>query len=219
MMPPEILELPLPSPARPERIELDEGAKVLTGYAAARAGSLMATVEAVSAAAPFRRMATPGGRMSVAMTNCGSVGWVADQSGYRYIGEDPLTGRPWPEMPEGFAALARAAASTAGFESFSPDGCLINRYEPGSRLSLHQDRDERDFGAPIVSVSLGLPALFLWGGQKRSDRTQRIPLTHGDVVVWGGRARKTFHGVHPLAAGVHPLTGAFRYNLTFRKAR
>lgn len=219
MTPPETLELPLPSPPRPERIELDDGATVLSGYAADRAAALMATIEAINAVAPFRQMATPGGRMSVAMSNCGSAGWVADTRGYRYTAEDPLSGQPWPKMPEGFAALARQAASAAGFDGFSPDACLINRYEPGSRLSLHQDRDERDFGAPIVSVSLGLPAIFLWGGQKRTDRTRRIPLTHGDVVVWGGAARKTFHGVHALAAGVHPLTGAFRYNLTFRKAR
>jgi alkylated DNA repair protein (DNA oxidative demethylase) len=219
MTPPEILELALPSPPRPERIELDVGASVLTAYAAERAAALMATVEAISAAAPFRQMATPGGRMSVAMTNCGSAGWIADQRGYRYTADDPLTGRRWPEMSEVFATLAREAASTAGFEGFSPDGCLLNRYEPGSRLSLHQDRDERDFRAPIVSVSLGLPAIFLWGGQERADRTRRIALTHGDVVVWGGPARMTFHGVQPLAAGVHPLTGAYRYNLTFRKAR
>jgi DNA oxidative demethylase len=219
MMPPEILELPLPSPSRPARIELDDGANVLTGYAVDRAAALLAAVEAISAATPFRQMVTPGGRMSVAMTNCGSAGWVADQRGYRYTAEDPLTGRPWPPMPEGFAALAREAASTAGFERFSPDGCLINRYEPGSRLSLHQDRDERHFNQPIVSVSLGLPAIFLWGGRERADRTRRVPVTHGDVVVWGGPARLTFHGVQALAAGTHPLTGAYRYNLTFRKAR
>lgn len=216
---PEILESPLSSPSRRGRIEMDEGASILVGFAADRDALLVAAVAAVGAASPFRRMATPGGRMSVAMTNCGSAGWVADQSGYRYAAEDPLTGRPWPEMPEAFASLAREAASTAGFADFSPDGCLINRYEAGSRLSLHQDRDERDFSAPIVSVSLGLPAMFRWGGQKRADRSRRIPLAHGDVVVWGGAARKTFHGVSALAAGTHPLTGACRYNLTFRKAR
>jgi alkylated DNA repair protein (DNA oxidative demethylase) len=193
---------------------------VLTEYAADRGGALLAIIEALSVAAPFRRMVTPGGlRMSVAMTNCGAAGWVTDATGYRYTAEDPSTGRPWPQMPEGFAALACEAASAAGFADFSPDACLVNRYEPGARLSLHQDRDECDFAAPIVSVSLGLPALFLWGGEKRSDRPHRIPLTHGDVVVWGGPARMTFHGVHALPAGVHPLTGAFRYNLTFRKAR
>jgi alkylated DNA repair protein (DNA oxidative demethylase) len=157
--------------------------------------------------------------MSVAMTNCGPAGWVTDKTGYRYTGEDPLTGRSWPDMPEEFARLAREAARSAGFADFSPDACLINRYEPGARLSLHQDRDEQDMLAPIVSVSLGLPALFLWGGLKRGERPRRVPVMHGDVVVWGGRSRLIFHGVHPLQAGVHPLTGALRYNLTFRKAR
>jgi alkylated DNA repair protein (DNA oxidative demethylase) len=217
--PREILELPLPLPPRSGHLELDKGASVLIGYAADNAVALLAGVAAISESSPFRRMATPGGRMSVAMTNCGSAGWVADQTGYRYVAEDPLTGRPWPAMPDGFTSLARAAASAAGFADFSPDGCLINRYEPGSRLSLHQDRDERDFSAPIVSVSLGLPVTFLWGGQKRSDRSRRIPLIHGDVVVWGGPARKTFHGVLALAEGAHPLTGSFRYNLTLRRAR
>lgn len=219
MKPREILELPLPSPPRSGYLELDKGASVLSGYAADDAVALLAAVAAISESSPFRRMATPGGRMSVAMTNCGSAGWVADQTGYRYVAEDPLTGRPWPAMPDGFTSLARAAASAAGFADFSPDGCLINRYEPGSRLSLHQDRDERDFSAPIVSVSLGLPATFLWGGQKRSERSRRIPLFHGDVVVWGGPARKTFHGVLALVEGAHPLTGSVRYNLTLRRAR
>ncbi|MGD0503561.1 MAG: DNA oxidative demethylase AlkB [Steroidobacteraceae bacterium] len=193
---------------------------MLAGYAADREAALMTQIEAISAAAPFRQMVTPGGwRMSVAMTNCGPAGWVTDKTGYRYTGEDPLTGRSWPDMPEEFARLAREAARSAGFADFSPDACLINRYEPGARLSLHQDRDEQDMLAPIVSVSLGLPALFLWGGLKRGERPRRVPVMHGDVVVWGGRSRLIFHGVHPLQAGVHPLTGALRYNLTFRKAR
>jgi alkylated DNA repair protein (DNA oxidative demethylase) len=193
---------------------------VLAGHAADQGAALFAVVEALGAAAPFRRMMTPGGfRMSVAMTNCGAAGWVTDRSGYRYTSEDPLTGRPWPPMPEVFSTLAREAAGAAGFANFSPDACLINRYEPGARMSLHQDRDERDLAAPIVSVSLGLPAIFLWGGRQRGDRPRRIPLAHGDVVVWGGPARMTFHGVNALPAGVHPLTGAFRYNLTFRQAR
>jgi alkylated DNA repair protein (DNA oxidative demethylase) len=219
--PPEIWELPLPAPPRPAgRVELGTGASVLTGYAADRAAALLALIEALSAAAPFRLMVTPGGRpMSVAMTNCGPAGWVTDKTGYRYTAADPLTARPWPGMPEEFAALAREAAHLAGFADFAPDACLINRYEPGARMSLHQDRDENDMDAPIVSVSLGLPALFLWGGLERSDRSRRIPLLHGDVVVWGGPSRLIFHGVHPLPAGVHPLTGALRYNLTFRKAR
>jgi alkylated DNA repair protein (DNA oxidative demethylase) len=219
MRPPENLELPLPSPFLPGHIELADGACVLVGFAAPHADSLLSAIASIDAAAPCRCMETPGGLMSVAMTNCGSAGWVADATGYRYAAEDPLTGRRWPTMPDGFASLAREAASTAGFADFTPDGCLINRYEPGSRLSLHQDRDERDFSAPIVSVSLGLPATFLWGGLKRTDRVRRIPLIHGDVVVWGGPARKNFHGVRALADGAHPLTGAVRYNLTFRKAR
>jgi alkylated DNA repair protein (DNA oxidative demethylase) len=219
--PPELWELPLPPPPRPAgRVELDAGATLLTGYAVDRAAALMASIEAIGAAAPFRRMVTPGGwRMSVAMTNCGAAGWVTDKTGYRYTAEDPLAARAWPPMPEEFAMLAREAAREAGFAEFTPDVCLINRYEPGARMSLHQDIDERDMGAPIVSVSLGLPALFLWGGPKRGDRPRRIPLLHGDVVVWGGPSRLIFHGVHALPAGVHALTGALRYNLTFRKAR
>jgi alkylated DNA repair protein (DNA oxidative demethylase) len=121
-------------------------------------------------------------------------------------------------MPEAFRKLAETAANEAGFPGFGPDACLINRYEPGSRLSLHQDQDERDFTQPIVSVSLGLPATFLFGGMERGDKTIRIPLLHGDVVVWGGPARLRYHGVAPLAKGEHPLTGSVRYNLTFRRA-
>jgi len=156
--------------------------------------------------------------MSVAMTNCGKAGWVTDRSGYRYDSIDPQTGLPWPDMPALFSALAAGAAAAAGFAGFKPDACLINQYRPGARLSLHQDRNERDFSAPIVSVSLGLPAIFLWGGQKRAQRPERIPLLHGDVAVWGGNDRLTFHGIGPLADGFHPVTEGLRYNLTFRKA-
>jgi alkylated DNA repair protein (DNA oxidative demethylase) len=157
--------------------------------------------------------------MSVAMTNCGNAGWVTDRTGYRYDGADPQSGKPWPAMPTSFQALAHNAAAEAGFAGFAPDACLINRYEPGARMSLHQDRDENDFGAPIVSVSLGLPAVFLFGGLKRSDKTQRYRLQHGDIVVWGGPARLVFHGVAPLADGEHVLLSRQRINLTFRKAR
>jgi alkylated DNA repair protein (DNA oxidative demethylase) len=157
--------------------------------------------------------------MSVAMTNCGDAGWVTDRTGYRYDRIDPDTGRTWPVMPPVFAALAATAAGAAGYAGFTPDACLINRYEPGARMSLHQDRNERDVSAPIVSVSLGLPAIFLWGGHKRAQRPARVPLIHGDVVVWGGVDRLRFHGVQSVANGTHPLTGAVRYNLTFRKAR
>jgi DNA oxidative demethylase len=198
---------------------LAEGAVLLRGFADADSISIFQTVQQVIAAAPFRQMITPGGRrMSVAMTNCGQAGWVSDLSGYRYDALDPVSRRPWPPMPEIVRRLAERAAAQAGFMSFQPDSCLINRYEPGARLSLHQDRDERDFGQPIVSLSLGLPAIFLFGGQLRNERTQRMRLESGDVVVWGGASRLAFHGVAPLAEGRHPLTGRCRINLTFRKA-
>ena len=195
------------------------GAMVLCGFAVPAMPSLLQALEAVCAAAPFRHMITPGGfRMSVAMTNCGAAGWVTDRSGYRYDAVDPLSGAPWPAMPACFAELATAAAAQAGFSGFAPDACLINRYDPGAKMSLHQDKNERDFDAPIVSVSLGMPAVFLFGGLNRSDRPARMPLTHGDVVVWGGPARLYYHGVMPLKTGHHEALGKKRVNLTFRKA-
>jgi len=192
---------------------------VLRGFALPFADRLLTELDAITAAAPFRRMVTPGGfTMSVAMTNCGSAGWVTDRTGYRYDAIDPASGKRWPPMTDAFSALATTAAAQAGFAGFAPDACLINRYEPGTRLSLHQDKDEQDYGSPVVSVSLGLPARFLFGGLKRSDPQTKIPLEHGDVVVWGGAARLAFHGVMPLADGVHPALGRQRINLTFRKA-
>lgn len=192
---------------------------LLPEYAAAAAGELLVTIGDVAAEAPFRRMETPGGyRMSVAMTNCGEWGWVTDRAGYRYEREDPVSGRRWPAMPAALVALAQGAAAEAGFAGFDPDACLINRYEAGAKMSPHQDRDERDFSQPIVSVSLGLPAVFLLGGWKRNDPLRRLRLEHGDVIVWGGPARLRFHGVMPVKAGAHPLTGACRINLTFRRA-
>ena len=208
------------SELRPPRQQLADGAVLLRGLAARHQSELVAALHDVVAAAPFRHMVTPGGhQMSVAMTNCGSVGWVTDRTGYRYDRNDPETARPWPAMPLSFRELAGQAAAEAGFSGFSPDACLINRYRPGARMSLHQDRDEHDFDAPIVSVSLGLPAIFLFGGLKRSDKPQRFRLEHGDVVVWGGPARLAFHGVAPLADGEHGLMGRQRINLTFRRAR
>lgn len=199
--------------------ELPEGAAVLRKLALAEAPLLVAAVREIEASAPFRHMVTPGGyRMSVAMTNCGRAGWVTDRRGYRYEPCDPETGRPWPSMPTLFLDLAERAAAATGFAGFVPDACLLNRYEPGTRLSLHQDRNERDFSQPIVSVSLGLPAIFLFGGGERRDRARRIPLESGDVVVWGGPARLYFHGVALLAPGAHALTGAARLNLTLRRA-
>lgn len=198
---------------------LEPGAAILRGFALSREAKLLVALRTVSEQSPFRRMMTPGGfPMSVAMTNCGQVGWVTDRKGYRYSPVDPETQRPWPPMPNSFLALAKSAAEETGFPSFTPDGCLMNRYAPGARLSLHQDKDEHDFNQPIVSVSLGLPAVFLWGGDQRTDKTRRIALTHGDVVVWGGPARLRYHGVMPLKEGIHPLLGSYRFNLTFRKA-
>jgi DNA oxidative demethylase len=198
---------------------LGERAVVLRGLVRAEASALVAAVAEIAAAAPFRNMITPGGfRMSVAMTNCGRAGWITDRKGYRYESADPMTGRAWPAMPASFRRVATAAAEAAGFTGFKPDACLINRYEAGTRLSLHRDENERDLTAPIVSVSLGLPAMFLFGGSARSDRPRRIGLDSGDVVVWGGPDRLAYHGVAPLAEGCDPLTGPCRINLTFRKA-
>lgn len=202
-----------------ERLELYPGAFVLRGFAAPDDARLCAELEAVAAAAPFRHMQTPGGfRMSVAMTNCGALGWVSDPSGYRYSELDPASGLAWPAMPTTFASLARRAAAAAGYREFEPNACLVNRYEPGARLTLHQDKDERDFSQPIVSVSLGVPAVFLFGGLKRKERPLRLALVHGDVVVFGGPSRLRYHGVAPLSPAEHPFAGQARINLTLRRA-
>ena len=193
---------------------------MLRGFALPFERALAAGVSAAAAAAPFRHMTTPGGySMSVAMTNCGGFGWVSDPTGYRYSPTDPETGAPWPAMPAAFAELARQAAAAVGFAGFAPDACLVNRYEPGARLTLHQDKDERDFSQPIVSVSLGVPAVFLFGGLKRKERPQRVALRHGDIVVWGGPARLRHHGVAKLEESSHPFAGGARINLTLRRAR
>ncbi|WP_039785718.1 DNA oxidative demethylase AlkB [Herbaspirillum huttiense] len=208
--------------ARDPSVEtITEGALLLRAFVdEEEAAALMAAIDKVLAASPLRHMQTPGGfRMSVAMSNCGQFGWVTDRRGYRYQSLDPVAERDWPAMPEAFAALAARASAAAGFAGFDPDACLINRYEPGARMSLHQDKNELDMDQPIVSVSLGLPATFLFGGMARTDKPQRMRLESGDVVVWGGPARLAFHGVDPLRDGEHPLTGRCRYNLTFRRAR
>lgn len=198
---------------------LAPGAVLLRGLAAPRTAALLAAIKRVTDRAPFRIMTTRGGhRMSVAMSNCGATGWVSDERGYRYDALDPATAKRWPRMPAAFAELAAEAADRGGFGGFTPDACLINRYEPGTRLSLHQDKNERDLREPIVSVSLGLPAVFLFGGAHRAERARRVPLTHGDVVVWGGPARLHYHGVLPLKDGEHPVLGRQRVNLTFRRA-
>lgn len=198
--------------------KLCEGALILRGYALADETALLTELAQLIEQAPLRHMVTPGGfRMSVAMSNCGAYGWVTDRRGYRYDALDPVNDKAWPHMPEVFSTLAKNAAAQAGFQNFVPDACLINRYEAGARMSLHQDKNERDFTQPIVSVSLGIPALFLFGGMQRVGKVMRVPLTHGDVVVWGGAARLRYHGVLPLKAASHPTVGACRINLTFRK--
>ncbi len=199
--------------------QLAQDTFVLRGFATPYVSQLLPLLAAIEQASPFRHLVTPGGfRMSVAMTCCGSLGWTSDRRGYRYSAVDPEHGRNWPPMPEIFLQLAQAAAAQAGFDGFQPDACLINRYQPGTKLSLHQDKDEQDYAAPIVSVSLGIPATFLFGGQERSDKSVRVPLFHGDVVVWGGVDRLRYHGVLPLKDAEHPLLGRQRINLTFRKA-
>lgn len=205
-------------PAQHGRVALGAQSVVLRGFALPAVDALLAGVDDVIAQAPFRHMETPGGyTMSVALTNCGELGWTTDARGYRYSRIDPVSGQPWPAMPQAFRQLAEDAAREAGFADFAPDACLVNRYAPGSRLSLHQDRNERDYGAPIVSVSLGMPAMFLFGGDDRADRAARVPLFHGDVVVWGGVDRLRFHGVMPLKDLPHPRLGSQRINFTIRK--
>jgi alkylated DNA repair protein (DNA oxidative demethylase) len=204
--------------ALPSSERLEEGAVLLRGFATAEAPALLEEVSRIAQAAPFRHLVTPGGyTMSVAMTNCGRVGWVSDRTGYRYDPTDPDTGTAWPTMPAAFLDLAARAAAEGGFAGYDPDACLINRYMAGAKLGLHQDRDEKDAWAPIVSVSLGLPAVFLWGGKKRGDPVRRLRVESGDIAVWGGPARFVYHGVAPLKDGQHPLTGSARINLTFRK--
>lgn len=219
-MRPESLFLPFDEPeGSTGRVDIGSCAAVLASFARDRAPALFAEMRRVTARSPFRHMATRSGwRMSVANSNCGAAGWVSDRSGYRYDPIDPDTGRPWPAMPALFRALASEAASAFGIPGFEPDACLMNRYEPGARLSLHQDRNERDLDQPVVTVSLGLPAIFLWGGDRREAPTTKVRLAHGDVMVWGGRDRLNFHGVRALADGGHPLAGRARYSLTFRKA-
>ncbi|MHC9514444.1 DNA oxidative demethylase AlkB [Enterobacter mori] len=205
--------------AEPWQEPLAPGAVILRRFALSRAAALLTGIDEVAAVSPFRHMVTPGGyTMSVAMTNCGQLGWATNERGYLYAPNDPTTGRPWPPMPDAFQRLCHEAAVAAGYADFQPDACLINRYAVGAKLSLHQDKDEPDLRAPIVSVSLGLPAVFQFGGLRRNDPLKRLMLEHGDVVVWGGESRLFYHGIQPLKPGIHPQTGAFRFNLTFRQA-
>lgn len=205
---------------RPRAEQIGEQSWVLHGFALPLIEQILPALDAILAAAPLRHMVTPGGfSMSVGTSSCGEWGWITDRSGYRYSRVDPLSGLAWPRIPKSFAALAHSAAERAGFSGFNADSCLINRYVPGAKMSLHQDKDEKDYAAPIVSLSLGLPAIFLFGGFARSDKTRRIPLLHGDMVVWGGVDRLRYHGVLPIKQGQHPRLGQQRINLTFRVAR
>lgn len=218
-MSPDLFDLMGAAPAGPSREPMADGAVLLRGRAIEEGAALLAGIADVARAAPFRHMRTPGGfEMSVAMTSCGAAGWTTDRRGYRYEQNDPQSGVPWPPMPPAFGLLAQACAAEAGYPGFTPDACLINRYAPGARMALHQDKDERDFSRPIVSVSLGLPCLFQFGGAARTDPVKKYELRHGDVVVWGGPSRLFFHGVLRLKEGEHPATGSVRYNLTFRGA-
>lgn len=207
-------DLPVPS-----HDWLSSHAVVLRQFALRRQAELLAHIQDIEQRVPFRQLITPGGyTMSVGLSCCGGFGWITDRRGYRYSPVNPATGKPWPAMPEVFAELAHDAAAEAGFTGFEPDSCLINQYLPGAKMSLHQDKDERDFRQPIVSVSLGLPAMFLWGGLERSAPVSQVPLLHGDVMVWGGPDRLRFHGVKPIKPGQHQLLGERRINFTFRKA-
>jgi DNA oxidative demethylase len=201
--------------SQPTSIPLGPGICLLPG----RAGpGILAAAQGVLAAQPPRAMTTPWGKkMSVAMTNCGPLGWVTDAGGYRYAAGDPQTGQPWPAMPDVLRRLAAEAASEAGYGGFEPEACLINLYGPAARMGLHQDRDERDFGRPIVSVSLGRSALFRIGGTRRADPTRAVTLDHGDIIVFGGVSRLIFHGVDRLTGPAHDELGDSRINLTFRR--
>jgi alkylated DNA repair protein (DNA oxidative demethylase) len=206
-------------PVQPLREQIADGAVLLRGFALPDAPAILQHLREIALEAPPRHMVTPGGHsMSVAMTNCGEAGWTTDRRGYRYATVDPETNRPWPQMPKVFSELATRAADAAGYRNFHPDSCLINYYEPKAKMSLHQDKNEQDYSQPIVSVSLGLPATFLFGGMERSSPARKIRLEHGDVVVWGGFSRKVYHGIAPLKPGTHPETGSIRINLTFRKS-
>lgn len=202
-----------------------QNAFLLTGFALANEAAFLTDLTTIISQSPLRHMMTPMGfAMSAAMTNCGELGWVSDKKGYRYDTLDPNTGEPWPQMPASFMQLAQSAAAACGFANFVPDACLINQYIVGASMGLHQDKNELDFTQPIVSVSLGIAAAFQFGGLKRSDKTLKIPLNHGDVVVWGAEARLKFHGILPLKPSKHAapkndeLLSTYRYNLTFRKA-
>ncbi|THJ30850.1 DNA oxidative demethylase AlkB [Lampropedia aestuarii] len=203
-----------------QRVALGPQAVVLRQKASPLAAELVARIEDVLQHSPLYQMATPGGKpLSVRTTSCGTHGWSSDPTGYSYVRHHPLTDQAWPEIPAAWSALATEAAQEAGFAQFAPDTCLINQYGLDSKMALHQDRSEQDLRQPVVSISLGMSALFLWGGMQRSDKPAHVLLHHGDMVVWGGVDRLRFHGIKHLTGAPHPQLGAMRYNLTLRRAR
>lgn len=207
----------LPPDTPPLREELEAGAVLLRQFATPQAATLLQTLHRLTRQAPFRHMRTPGGgTMSAAMASCGALGWVSSTQGYTYTPVDPASQQPWPAMPASFVSLAQDAAKAAGYAGFTPNACLLNRYQNDSHMGLHQDRDEGDTTHPIVSLSLGRTGLFMWGGQNRRDKIRTIALEHGDVLVWGGPARLHYHGIKGLGPNPHPLTEQTRYNITFR---
>lgn len=180
---------------------------------------LMVQVERITKVSPFRKMMTPNGHYTgVALTNCGDFGWTSDRNEYRYSSSDPLNNQPWLAIPESFKALAKNAAHVAGFKDFEPDACLINQYLIGTKLGSHQDKNEKDFSQPIVSVSIGLSAVFQIFGNQRAGQAINYRLYDGDVVVWGNSARLCYHGVRTLSAAELDPTCQQRINITFRKS-
>jgi alkylated DNA repair protein (DNA oxidative demethylase) len=199
--------------------EIAKDTFLLRGFALTNEVKILADLAAIISQSPLRHMMTPMGfAMSAAMTNCGDLGWISNSNGYRYDALDPQTRKPWPAMPISFLELAQNAAIEAGFNDFKPDACLVNQYKVGASMGLHQDKNELDFTQPIVSVSLGIPATFQFGGLSRSDKPIKMLLTHGDIVVWGGDSRLKYHGIMPLKPNIHGVLGPYRFNLTFRKA-
>lgn len=200
-----------------KRIDIVPGMVLLRGFA--NSPILIESLSQVLAHSPLRQMETSRGfKMSVHTSNCGEAGWISDRRGYRYVKQDPLNGKPWPDLPIAFKSVAQDAAIEAGFSAYEPDVCLINRYRPGNQMGAHQDKDEQDFTQPIVSVSLGIDARFFVIGPEKRGSSTAVDLTDGDVLVFGGPARKFFHGVRKLRESIHPALGAVRWNLTFRKA-
>jgi len=200
--------------AEPTHEEIFPGATLMRGLAQAQDGEFLEAMQGVLSAAPLHHATTPTGLpMGVMVSDCGTP----EAFRRRWDPANPAVRQMWPPMPRALLDFSLRCAVRAGFPLFRPDTCHVNRYQAGTKLGLHQDRHECDMSQPIVSVSFGLECVFLLGGLERTDSPKRILLEHGDVIVWGGPSRMRFHGVQPLKPGHHPLTGPYRYNLTFRK--